>query len=68
VKADNPPGQWNRFKIRLKGEHLTVHLNNKLVIDNAHVPGLPQRGPLGLVDDGDQVQFANLFIRELGKD
>jgi hypothetical protein len=68
VKADHPPGQWNRFKIRLKGERLTVHLNNKLVIDNARLPGLPQRGPLGLVDDGAQVQFANLFIRELGKD
>jgi hypothetical protein len=68
VKADNKLGEWNRFRIRVKGDRVTVFLNNKLVVDNAQVAGLAQRGPIGLVSRGDPVQFGNLFIRELTKD
>ena len=67
-KADKKPGEWNRFRIRAKGDRVTVYLNNKLIVDNAQVPGLAQHGPVGLVSRGDAVQFGNLFIRELGKD
>lgn len=65
VKADAAPGQWNRFKITLKGEHLTVILNDKLVIDEPKMPGLPARGPIGLQHHGDPLEFTNLFIKEL---
>jgi hypothetical protein len=64
VKADAPPGQWNRFVITLKGDHLTVVLNGKLVIDEPSMPGLPARGPIGLQHHGDPLQFTNLFIKE----
>jgi hypothetical protein len=67
VAADNKIGQWNRFNIRMKGDRLTVHLNGKLVIDNAQLPRVPSRGPIALQHHGDPVQFGNLFIRELGK-
>jgi hypothetical protein len=67
-KADNPAGKWNRFRIRVKGDRVTVYLNNKLVIDNVQVPGLAERGPIGLVSRGEPVEFGNLFIRELGKE
>jgi hypothetical protein len=67
-KADKKPGEWNRFRIRAKGDRVTVYLNNELIVDNAQVPGLAQHGPIGLVSRGDPVQFGNLFIRELGKD
>ena len=65
VMADNPPGQWNRFHITLKGDRLTVLLNGKLVIDNTQLPGLPASGPIGLQHHGDPVQYSNLFIKEL---
>lgn len=65
VKADAAPGRWNRFEITLKGERLTVVLNNQLVIDNARLPGLPERGPIGLQHHGDPLQFMNLFVKEL---
>jgi hypothetical protein len=65
MKADQPPGQWNRFVITMKGDRLTVELNGKIVIDNAQLPGVPPRGPIALQHHGDPVQFANLFIREL---
>ena len=65
VKADKPPGQWNRFVITLKGDRLTVLLNGQTVIDQEQLPGIPARGPLGLQHHGDPVDFANLFIKEL---
>jgi hypothetical protein len=65
LKADNPPGEWNRFVLTLRGDRLTVLLNDQTVIDNALLPGLPKRGPIGLQHHGDPIQFANLYIREL---
>lgn len=65
VKADRPLGQWNRFKITMKGERLTVELNGKLVIENAHLPGVKPSGRIALQHHGDPVQFANLYIKEL---
>lgn len=68
IKADKPPGEWNRFIITMKGERVTVILNNQLVIDNALLPGIPARGAIALQDDhadNNTFQFANLFIKEL---
>ncbi len=68
IKADKPPGEWNRFVITMKGERVTVMLNNQLVIDNALLPGIPARGAIALQDDhadNNTFQFANLFIKEL---
>ncbi len=78
VRADKPVGEWNRFEITLKGERLTVVLNGQKVIDNARLPGLPERGRLALQHHGGKnpttgelspasslIQFRNLAIREL---
>ncbi|MFI5454743.1 MAG: DUF1080 domain-containing protein [Isosphaerales bacterium] len=65
VKADSPPGKWNRFVITLKKDRGTVVLNGQTVIDNVPLPGIPARGPIGLQHHGDPVQFTNLFIKEL---
>lgn len=65
LKADKPPGEWNRFVITMRGDRLTVVLNEKTVIDNAQLPGVPSRGPIALQHHGDPIQFANLYIKEL---
>ena len=65
VNADNPCGQWNRFRIRMKGDRLTVELNGKLVLDQARLPGVAPRGRIALQHHGDPVQFANVLVREL---
>ena len=65
VRADNKPGEWNRFHITMKGDRLTVLLNGKTVIENAQLPGVPARGPIALQHHGDPIQFANIFVREL---
>jgi hypothetical protein len=65
VKADNAIGKWNRFVITMRGERLTVRLNGKLVLEDARLPGVPKKGPIGLQHHGDPIEFANLFVREL---
>jgi hypothetical protein len=76
VNADKNIGEWNTFKITMKGNRMTVELNDILVIDNALLPGLPSTGRIGLQHHGSKrngewvsppslVQFRNIYIREL---
>lgn len=78
VCADNPVGKWNTFVITLRGDRLTVVLNGKTAIDDAQLPGLPDRGPLALQHHGglnkktgkfspasSLIQFRNVYIRPL---
>jgi hypothetical protein len=65
VKADAPVGKWNRFFIELKGDKVTVTLNDQIVIDHTPLPNIPGEGPIALQYFGDEVEFANVFIREL---
>ena len=76
-KADKPVGEWNSFVITIKGDRLTVVLNGETVIENAELPGLVARGPVGLQHHGSKgkdgkwnsppalVQFRNISIKEL---
>jgi len=66
LNADNRRlGQWNRFEITVIDDWVTVVLNGKTVIREAQLPGLPERGPIGLQNHGDPIQFANIYIREI---
>ena len=56
VNADKNIGEWNTFKITMKGERMTVELNGVVVIDNALLPGLPASGPIGLQHHGSPAQ------------
>lgn len=62
--ADSPVGEWNRTMITLIGDRVTVSLNGRVVIDNAQLPGVPARGPLGLQHHGSAIDFANFWIKE----
>ncbi|MBN2272545.1 MAG: DUF1080 domain-containing protein [Sedimentisphaerales bacterium] len=65
LKADNSPGQWNRFVITAIGDTVTVVLNGKTVIKEAKLPGMPKKGLIALQHHGDPIQFANIYIKEL---
>jgi len=65
VKADAPFGEWNRYVITLKGARVTVVLNEQTIIDKALLPGIAADGPIALQYHGDQIEFANIFIKEL---
>ena len=65
-RADAPFGQWNRFVITLRGDRVSVVLNSERVIDQAPLPKVPAKGPLGLQNHGDPVEFRNLYLKEPG--
>lgn len=72
VCADRPIGDWNRMRMRIVGDVVSVWLNGQLVVDgvrleNARVPGaaVPSRGNFELQCHGDPIEFRNVFIREL---
>ncbi len=72
VVADRPVGEWNTFRIRLVGDRATVHLNNKLVVDNAVMHNfwdrekpLYDRGPIQLQTHGGEMRFRNIFLRRI---
>jgi hypothetical protein len=50
--------------ITMKGDRLTVALNNEEVISSARLPGVPARGPVGLQHEHGTVQFKNIYVRE----
>ena len=71
-----PVGQWNFMEVTAKGHRLTVELNGTTVIEQAQLPGLPERGPIGLQHHGTKengqwvsppslVQFRRIYIQEL---
>jgi len=77
VRADKPVGEWNSFVITMKGDRLTVVLNGKTVIENAQLPGIPDKGRIGLQHHGGKnpktgemspasslIQFRNISIKE----
>lgn len=74
--ADNHIGEWNTFVITMVDEYLTVELNGHVVIKNAHLPGVHERGPIAFQHHGHKVdgewasspslvQFRNIYIKEL---
>lgn len=72
VAADNPAGEWNRFHIVMKGDKVTVKLNDKLVVDNVPLENywnrgqpLPSTGPIELQHHGNTLWFKNIYIKEL---
>lgn len=76
VNADNNIGEWNTFKITMKGNRMSVELNGISVIENALLPEIPEKGPIGLQHHGSKkdgewvsppslVQFRRIYIKEL---
>ncbi|MCA9135358.1 MAG: DUF1080 domain-containing protein [Planctomycetales bacterium] len=63
--ADKPLGQWNAFRIKLAQDRMTVWLNGQLVLESDKLPDLPASGPIGLQHHGDEVEFRNIWIKEL---
>ena len=70
--ADRPAGQWNRFRIRMIGQRVSVWLNGQLVVDNVVMENywerskpIYPRGQIELQDHGATLWFRNVFIRPI---
>ncbi len=72
--ADRPFGEWNHFRIIMKGDRVTIYLNRKLVVKEAvllnywgkktNKPILP-RGPIQLQTHGGEIRWRNLHLMDL---
>lgn len=72
VLADKEFGEWNRFRIMQVGERTTVYLNDHLVVDHARMSNFWDRssplwakGPIQLQTHGGEIQWKNIFVREI---
>lgn len=75
VLADNKPGEWNTFLIRMVGDKVSIWLNEKNVIDRTvlenfwdkegRILPLPRADQIELQHHGSELFFKNLYIREL---
>ncbi|HLF92675.1 MAG TPA: DUF1080 domain-containing protein [Planctomycetota bacterium] len=70
--ADKPIGQWNTFRIVMKGEKVNIWLNGELVVDNVTLENywdrkstVPATGPIELQHHGDELWFKNIYVKEL---
>ena len=74
INAEHNIGEWNTFEITVKGNRMMVVLNGKLVIDSVELPGLPEKGRIGLqhhegfrngkyLGPPSLVQFRSIYIK-----
>lgn len=73
VVADRPFGEWNQFRIVMVDSHVSVWLNEKLVVDHAVMENyydrkgkMPVSGPVQLQTHGGEIRWRNVFLREIG--
>ncbi|MGE0001294.1 MAG: DUF1080 domain-containing protein [Fimbriimonadaceae bacterium] len=71
-RADYAVGQWNRFRIRMQGERVTVWLNGVLVTDNVAMENYWERGkpiyPSGQIElqsHGTPLRFREIWLKRL---
>lgn len=59
-------GKWERFVITVKGNAAECALSNTPARGGKEfASGTPARGPVGLLDVGGDVEFGNIYVREL---
>ena len=75
--ADKPLGEWNHFRIVMKGDKVNIWLNEVQVVENTVLegywgrkkgepsPAIPETGPIELQHHGDHLEFKNIYIKEL---
>ncbi|MBG6233916.1 HEAT repeat protein [Pedobacter sp. CAN_A7] len=70
--ADNKLGEWNTFRILMKGDRVTVYLNGILVTDNVILENYWNRNvpiyteeQIELQAHGSPVAYRDIFVREI---
>jgi hypothetical protein len=72
VAADKPVGEWNRFRILMVGDKVTVYLNDVLVTNDVTMENYWERSkpiyPMGQIElqhHGSILHFKNVYLREI---
>jgi hypothetical protein len=58
--AENPPGEWNRYEIKVTGSELSVIVNGDIVNEATGLDILS--GPIGLQSEGAEIHFRDISI------
>lgn len=71
-KADRPIGEWNTFRIIMRGDVVTIWLNGEVIVDKVVMENfwdystpLMARGPIELQHHGSALFFKNIYVKEL---
>lgn len=71
-RTDKPVGEWNRFRVLMVGDKVTVFLNDELVVHNVTMENYWNRskpiypaGAIELQHHGDPLYFKNVYVREI---
>lgn len=76
IPAEKPPGEWQSFDITLCDRHVTVVLNDQLIINNQPLLGVTggaltadefSPGPIYLQGDHGKVSFRNIILKPILK-
>lgn len=72
VVADKPVGEWNKLRVEMRGEKVTIQLNDQLVVDQATMENYYKRGtpispvgPIQLQTHGSEMRFRKIVLTEL---
>lgn len=75
VMADRPIGEWNRFRILMIGDTVTVYLNDVLIVDQVVLENYWDRDKpiypeeqIELQSHGSPMWFKNVFVREIPRE
>ena len=60
---ENPPGEWNRYEIRLAGPDIVVRVNGKTLNEATGADVLA--GPIGLQSEGGEIHFRKVELTPL---
>ncbi|MCG6922417.1 MAG: DUF1080 domain-containing protein [Acidobacteria bacterium] len=60
---ENPPGEWNRYDIRLAGPDIVLRVNGKTLNEATDTEVLA--GPIGLQSEGGEIQFRKVELTPL---
>jgi hypothetical protein len=70
--ADNQLGEWNNFRILMKGDRVTVYLNGELVTDNVILENFWDKTQAIFADEqlelqahGSPVAYRDIYVREI---
>ncbi len=70
--ADNPVGEWNTFRVIMRGERVTVYLNGEMVVDQVILENYWDRKiPIFIKDaielqaHGNHIVYRNIYVKEL---
>jgi hypothetical protein len=60
---ENPPGEWNRYEIRVAGPDIVVKVNGKVLNEASGAQVLA--GPVGLQSEGGEIHFRKVDLTPL---